>query len=132
MAIRDIIFMIITSFNVLAFMTIFTALIKLGLFKIFRFLPTKQLFKEYIFMHAFIIILIVILVIFLKNYSISGIFRITAPIYGAYSVFDAFYTYDRHLTFEPINQYLFSIIISSLVNMFLLTFLIYQSFYIFL
>lgn len=132
MEIKDIILVIITTINAVGLVIISTSLIKLGFFKLFKFLPTKQMFKEYLIMHLFIVTLIVLLVMFMKNYSIPGIFRIAGPIYIVYSVFEAFYVYDKHLTYEPINQYTFSMIISSMINMFLMTFLVYQGIYIIL
>lgn len=132
MDIKEVLLMIMITFNAIAVIIISTALIKLTIFKIFKFLPTKQLFKEYVFMHLIIVILIITLVILLNNYSMPGVFRVAAPIYIVFSIFEAFYIYENHLKYEPINQYTFSMIISSLINMFLMTFLMFKAFYIIL
>lgn len=127
MYINDIILMIISTISATALVIVLTSLIKLVLFRLFKLLPTKQMFREYVLMHLLITILITLLVLILNNYSISGIFRVVAPIFIVFSIFEAFYIYDKHLTYEPMNQYTFSMIISSIINMFLVSFLVYQA-----
>lgn len=127
MEIKDIILMIITIF-IGSVLTIFlTSLIKMGLLRLFHFLPTKKLFIEYLLMHAFVVMVIVILLFFIRIYSMPEAFRIVAPVYIAFSFFEAFYVYDKHMTYEPITQYSFSMILSSIINMFLISFLVFQT-----
>jgi len=127
MEIKDIILMIITIFigSVLTFFL--TSLIKMGLLRLFRFLPTRKLFIEYLLMHAFVVMVIVILLFFIRIYSMPEAFRIVAPVYIVFSFFEAFYVYDKHMTYEPITQYSFSMILSSIINIFLISFLVFQT-----
>lgn len=123
MEIKEILILIATILIATGLIVFMASLIKVGFIRLFHFLPTKKLFIEYVCMHLLILIVVSILFIFMRTYDMPGVFRIVAPVYIAFSFFEAFYVYDRHLTYEPINQYTFSIILSTVTNLFLVSFL---------
>ncbi|AUD62722.1 hypothetical protein BK010_03645 [Tenericutes bacterium MO-XQ] len=129
MEIKDILTLIATILIATGLVVFIASLIKVGFFRLFHFLPTKKLFIEYVLMHFFILIVVAILLIFIRIYDMPGVFRIVAPVYIAFSFFEAFYVYDKHLTYEPVTQYTFSTIISSILNIFLMSFLVFKTIY---
>ena len=129
MEIKEIFILIATIFIATGLVVFIASLIKVGFFRLFHFLPTKKLFIEYVLMHLFILIVVAILLIFIRIYDMPGVFRIVAPVYIAFSFFEAFYVYDKHLTYEPVTQYTFSTIISSILNIFLMSFLVFKTIY---
>jgi hypothetical protein len=129
MEIKEILILIATILIATGLVVFIASLIKVGFFRLFHFLPTKKLFIEYVLMHFFILIVVAILLIFIRIYDMPGIFRIVAPVYIAFSFFEAFYVYDKHLTYEPVTQYTFSTIISSILNIFLMSFLVFKTIY---
>ncbi len=129
MEIKDILTLIATILIATGLVVFIASLIKVGFFRLFHFLPTKKLFIEYVLMHFFILIVVAILLIFIRIYDMPGVFRIVAPVYIAFLFFEAFYVYDKHLTYEPVTQYTFSTIISSILNIFLMSFLVFKTIY---